>query len=264
VNRFLIHALEPDGASVRTWLFNEPVVALALTEEPGRLLVALGSKLIFWNAADDSRVDQGFALAEAPGARLNDGRAGPEGAFWVGSMGNNVGPNGEALEVPPGRGVLMRIGVDGAVTRHKSGLGISNTVCWSPDGTRFYFGDTLANTIWVYDYDGATGTIGGERPFFAGFERGVPDGSVVDAEGFLWNCRFGGSCVVRVSPDGEIDRVVEMPVRNATTCAFGGPALDTLYITSSSILTRESDRLAGSLFALRGAGTGLPSYVARI
>jgi sugar lactone lactonase YvrE len=263
VNRFLIHRLNADQA-VRSWFFDEPVTALALTEEPDEWIVALGSRLILWRPSDDSRRELGFKCEGWPQARLNDGRAAPNGDFWIGSMGHNVGPGGEALECPPGLGLLWRIRPDGSASVEKRGLGISNTVCWSPDRRTFYFGDSLRNTIWAYDYDPHTGEIANERPFFAGFDRGGPDGSAVDSEGRLWNCRFGGGCVVCVAPDGRVEDVIEMPVRNITTCAFGGDALKTLYITTASMLSHEPDRLGGSLFALEVDAPGLDSFRARI
>src|SRR5437870_3557068 len=88
--------------------------------------------------------------------------------------------------------------------------------------------------------------------------RGLPDGSAVDAEGYLWNCRFFGGCIVRVAPDGQIDRVVEMPVNNITTCTFGGPDRKTLYVTTASIQAPPSDRLAGSLYAIDTEVAGQP------
>lgn len=248
VNRFLLHALDARTNAVRSWHFDEPVVALSLTEEDDDLLVALGSKLILWNKRTDSRRDHGFRCARSPDARLNDGRAGPGGEFWIGSMANNVGKDGEANDARPGLGELYCIRRGASPKLHKSGLGISNTVCWSPDNRLFYFGDTLENTIWAYDY--TEHGISGERVFFSDFARGRPDGSATDSQGYLWNCRFGGGCVVRVAPDGAIDRVIDMPVRNITTCAFGGDELCTLYITTASILGGDADRLGGSLFAL--------------
>jgi sugar lactone lactonase YvrE len=149
VNRFLTHSYDPRTSDVRSWFWEEPVVALSLTSEPGTMLVAIGSKLVLWRPEDDSRRDHGYQHPGWPESRLNDGRAGPDGAFWIGSMGNNVGPNGEPGEVPPDLGVLVRIAPGGGpVSEHKRGIGISNTVCWSPDRTRFYFGDTPRNSIW--------------------------------------------------------------------------------------------------------------------
>jgi sugar lactone lactonase YvrE len=263
VNRFLIHRLDA-AERVSSWFFDEPVTALSLTGTPGLWLVALASRLILWRPDDDSRRDQGFRLAEWPTARLNDGRAAPNGDFWIGTMANNVGPNGEPGEAPFGHGVLHRLEPGGRASVQKRELGISNTVCWSPDHRTFYFGDTQQNTIWAYDYDQAAGEIANERPFFTGFERGVPDGSAIDAEGRLWNCRFDGGCVVCVAPDGRIDQVLEVPARNVTTCAFGGPDLSTLYITTAAMMTTPADRLAGSLFAYEADVPGLESFEARL
>lgn len=263
VNRFLIHRIDAERR-VTSWLFDEPVTALSLTNDPDVLLVALASRLIRWRPADDLREELGFSCEGFPRARLNDGRAAPNGDFWIGSMGHNVGPCGEALACEPGQGVLTRLRRAGGPAVYKRNLGISNTVCWSPDEGTFYFGDTLANTIWAYDYDRRSGEISGERVFFSGFERGLPDGSAVDAAGRLWNCRFGGGCVVCVGPDGRVEEVLEMPVRNITTCAFGGADYRRLFITTAAMLTEESDRLAGSLFAVDMETPGLPGYEAVI
>jgi sugar lactone lactonase YvrE len=264
VNRFLIHALDARTNAVRSWLFDEPVVALSLTKDRDELLVALGSQLILWNRKTDARRNHGFRCSGWPDVRLNDGRAGPGGEFWIGSMANNVGRQGEANEAIAGKGELYRVIRSAPPKLFKDKLGISNTVAWSPDNRVFYFGDTMKNTIWAYDYDVSAMTISRERPFFSGFSRGHPDGSAVDSEGYLWNCRFGGGCVVRVAPDGTVDRVVEMPVRNITTCTFGGSDLRTLYITTASILTDQSDRLAGSLFALDVGVPGAAAFRAKV
>jgi sugar lactone lactonase YvrE len=94
-------------------------------------------------------------------------------------------------------------------------------------------------------------------PFFR-TSRGRPDGSTVDAEGYLWNIRFSGGCIVRVSPNGQIDRVVEMPVQNIATCIFGGVDRRTLYATTAAAGAPASDRLAGGLFAIRTTVSGQP------
>ncbi|SDA74045.1 SMP-30/gluconolactonase/LRE family protein [Sinorhizobium sp. NFACC03] len=256
INRFLIHRFDEATRAVRTWLFDEPVVAISLSDEDGRLLVALGSKLIWWWPQIDRREDHGFVLPGAPRVRLNDGRADPAGNFWVGSMKNNVLPDGQLGEVAPGEGILYRIAPDGAVSEWRHGLGISNTLCWSPDRSTFYFGDTLANEIYAFDYDVAEGAIAGERNFFINFDRGSPDGSAIDSEGFLWNCRYGGRCIARIAPDGSLAEAIDMPVTNITTCTFGGADLKTLYITTAG--SGPDERLAGSLYAMRVEVAGLP------
>jgi sugar lactone lactonase YvrE len=257
INRYLIHCYDVAAATTKTWMFEEPVVALALTRTPGKWLVALASRLIWWHPSSDLRLDQGFFLPDFPGVRLNDGRAGPNGDFYIGSMKNTVDVPADPKFEMATAGRLFRIGRDGVdVLRER--VGISNTVCWSPGRERFYFGDSFANVIRMYDYDPRGGGIENEREFFAGFARGLPDGSAIDREGFLWNCRYGGSCIVRVAPDGRVDRIVEMPVKNVTTCTFGGPMLETLYITTARGGDLASGRLAGSLFALAVDTPGLP------
>jgi sugar lactone lactonase YvrE len=256
VMRFLVHRFECASGALRSWHFDEPVVALSLTSDPDRMLVALGSKLIYWWPKTDLRRDHGFHLEGYPRVRLNDGRADPLGNFWLGSMKNNMDADAELTEGGRGEGVLLRIAPDGTATEFRRGLGISNTLCWSPRGDRFYFGDSLENEIYAYDY--SDGAVSNERTYFRGFERGIPDGSAIDSEGHVWNCRFGGGCIVRIGPEGQIDRVVDMPVANVTTCTFGGDDLKTLYITSATVAAPRGNRLAGSLFSMRVDVPGLP------
>lgn len=255
INRFLIHRFDEDSSATRSWLFDEPVVALSLTVEAGRMLVCLASKLIWWWPATDRRMDHGFRLEGFPRVRLNDGRTDPFGNFWVGSMKNNVLPDGELGEAGPGEGKLFRIRPDGSVTVFVEGIGISNTLCWSPDRRTFYFGDTLDNVVWAFDYD--PGQITNRRDHFRGWDRGLPDGSAIDAEGTLWNCRFGGGCIARVGPDGKLRGAIDIGVPNVTTCVFGGVDLRTLYVTTASIVTPPGHRLAGSLFRLRTDTPGM-------
>jgi sugar lactone lactonase YvrE len=256
INRFLIHRYDLTSGCLRSWFFDEPVVAISLTSKPDQMLVALASKLIKWWPATDRRRDFGFALPGSPRVRFNDGRTDPAGNFWVGSMKNNVLADGELGDAGPGEGLLYRVDRGGRVTEWRKDLGISNTLCWSPDRGTFYFGDTLANEIYSYDY--ADGAISNERVFHNGFGRGAPDGSAIDSAGYLWNCRFGGGCILRLAPDGSLDRVIEMPVQNITTCTFGGPDLKTLFITTASIVSPPGNRLAGSLFALDVETPGMP------
>ncbi len=258
INRFLIHRFDPTNNNVKSWFFEEPVTALSLTDRDDTLAVALGSRLLFWKPASDERNDHGFHLAGWPAVRMNDGRSDPRGSLWLGSMRNNVNPDGSSSEAGGTDGVLVRIDPNGDVTEWKREVGIANTVAWSPDHTRFYFADTLDNRIWSYQYDQATGNISDERTLLHGFERGLPDGSTVDSEGYLWNCRYGGKCIVRISPAGAIDRIIEMPVSNITSCTFGGSDLQTLYITTAANGAPAGQRFAGGLFSLRASIKGQP------
>ena len=258
INRFLVHRYDPRHGTTKTWFFDEPVTALALTCREERLAVVLGSRLVVWNPERDERRDHGFRMPGWPAVRSNDARPDPRGSLWVGSMRNNVRPDGSAGECGGTDGVLYRIDPDGKVTEWAREIGISNTLAWSPDGTRFYFADTLTNVISVYRYDGATGAIADPQPFFAGFERGSPDGSAMDRAGYLWNCRYGGGCIVRLSPEGAIDRVIEIPAANVTSCTFGGEDYRTLYVTTAGVGGPAGDRLGGCLFAIRSEVAGMP------
>jgi sugar lactone lactonase YvrE len=259
INRFLIHRLDPQDRAVKSWFFDEPVTALVLTDRDDTLAVALGSRLLFWKPASDERRDHGFRLQGWPAVRLNDGRADPRGSLWLGSMRNNVSPDGSPGQDAGGSdGILVCIDPDRSVKEWKRDIGIANTVAWSPDHKRFYFADSLDNRIWAYSYDEQTGAIEGEQTFLHGFERGLPDGSAVDSEGYLWNCRYSGKCIVRVAPDGRIDRILEMPVTNITSCTFGGRDLRTLYITTAASGAPPEERLAGGLFSIRTIAPGQP------
>ena len=265
INRFLIHRFDAATGAVKSWFFDEPVVSLGLTDRPGLLVAALGSRIVLWRPADDTRADFATPEKKVPRSRLNDGRPGPDGCFWVGSMFNNVGPDGGDIPITDGSlGTLYRVDSGGRAVVFKDKVGISNTICWSPDRRHFYFADTLRNELCVWNYDEAKGAIANERPFFNGFERGGPDGSSIDSEGYLWNARYGGGCVVRLTPDGKIDRVVDLPVGNITNCAFGGTDLKTLYITTAQGGSGPVERLAGSLYALAVEVPGLPADTFRL
>lgn len=251
INRFLVHRFTRADECVRTWLFDEPVTSVGLTEREDALIVVLGSKVILWEPEADRRSAPIFRLDGWPKVRLNDARVDPRGSLWMGSMRNNVNADGSPGEAGGRDGMLYRLDPDGAVTEWCRDIGIANTLAWAPDRERFYFGDTLQNVIWAYDYDASSGSISNQRPFLQDFDRGLPDGSCVDEQGYLWNCRYYGSCIVRVAPSGDVDCVVEMPVQNVTSCAFGGADGKTLYATTARSEKTPHDRLAGGLFAIR-------------
>jgi L-arabinonolactonase len=190
---------------------------------------------------------------DKPETRLNDGRTDRQGRFIAGGM--NEGPG-------PARSSVLRVDPDGSVTTIITDVACANSTCFSPDGQRMYFADTPLRQVWVYDYDAASGTPRNRRVLadFAG-EPGIPDGSCVDADGGVWNAEWQGRRVVRILPDGKIDRVVEIPTLSPTCCAFGGQGLDTLYVTSSRLeMTPEqlaAEPLAGALFAFKPGVRGV-------
>lgn len=273
INGFAIRRFVPATGEVTSWKFDAPVTALAQTSIDGWLLVAAGGRLLLWSANGDRRVEFVAVEGDWPNHRLNDGAADAEGNFWVGSMRNNVAVDGSEVKAEGFTGSLYRVTPDGNVSVRDSEFGITNTVVWSPDVATFYSGCTIRNVIWAYDYstDGAKSNVRNRRVFLEKIDAGLPDGSAVDEEGFVWNCRWGGKCILRISPAGEVVEKIEMPVSNVTNCAFGGETGRTLFITTAS-MGAESEELAGNLFAMqipvRGAEVGkfriLAEWAARL
>ena len=185
--------------------------------------------------------------------RSNDGASDIKGRFWFGTMQNNLDEEGNDIPITKHSGSLYRLDIDLTLDKIESNLGIPNTFIWNPDNTKFYFTDSMEEIIYSYDFDEESGEITNKTKF-ATFNRGIPDGSTMDSEGFVWNCRWGGSCVVRLDPLGRVDRVLEVPVENVTNCVFGGKDLKTLFITTARQgLSKEYVKkkpYAGSLFAI--------------
>ena len=218
-----------------------------------QLVAAFTNGFAFLDLERGTRDDIAPFEPDQPTTRLNDGRTDRQGRFIAGGM------NEDGLKRTSS---VWSLAPDLSLTRLIDRVGCANSTCFSPDGRTMYFADSAGTEIWAYPYDPATGTLGPRRPFATlAPNRGVPDGSCVDAEGCLWNAVWEGYRVERYAPDGRLDRVVEVPVRKPTCCAFGGPDLDTLFITTSrldepeDILAREPK--AGGLFAVRPGVRGL-------
>jgi sugar lactone lactonase YvrE len=167
------------------------------------------------------------------------------------------------MDTTPGHGSLYRLDPDGGVTRMDEGFQVSNGLGWSPDNRHFYFTDSGQKRIYVYDFDLDRGLVANRRTFVQLPDGvGSPDGLAVDAEGFVWSAHWDGWCITRYDPDGKVDRVFNLPVPRPTSCAFGGPDLTTLFVTSARI--RLSARqlaeapLSGSVFAIQTGVRGLP------
>lgn len=191
---------------------------------------------------------------QLPANRLNEGVVGPDGAFWVGTMQNNINDDDSPRDISADTGSIYRYTAEGGLRQVSNDrFGITNTFAF-PSRGELLTADTLANTIFSYQI-GPEGQLSGRRLVMSGFPRGLPDGSCLDAEGRLWTARVaGGSCLTRLSADGRVDKVVELPCSWPTSCTFGGPDLATLYVTSARF-TLTADQLAanpqeGGLFAL--------------
>lgn len=187
------------------------------------------------------------------GLRLNDGRVDPMGRFWAGAMAETSGAVGTAC--------LYSLG-DSAVRTHVRGLSIANGLCWSPDGRWLYLADSARRLIWRYAYDQPTGTIS-ERVEFARTDgETCPDGAAVDTSGCVWSAQWGGSAVVRYTPEGRVDQIVHLPVSQPTCVCFGGEDSDLLFVTTARI-GLSSDALAseagaGDVLVYNVGAQGMP------
>lgn len=201
-----------DGSSLETQRFDEYIGCLAPTTD-GDVVVGLASRVAL--------ASTGATLARFPHAadvRANEGACDPEGRLWIGTM---------QLDERPGAAALYRLDGDRLVEQLE-GLTISNGLGWHSDGSRMWFIDTPTRKIVQFDYDGA---LGAQRTLVEVEEgAGFPDGLLVDDEDCLWVALWGGSSVRRYTPDGELDRIVELPAEYPTACAIGGT---TLYVTTA-------------------------------
>ena len=218
----------------------------------GGAVVGLRDRVVLWDFGGPFRT---LAIVEPDLVRnrLNEGRVAPDGTFWVGTMRDNLNPDGTQRDLDCSSGAVYRVAADGAVTRlTPNEFGITNTMAWTKDG-RFLVGDTLKNEIYAYHLK--NGGLSDKRLHVAPFARGLPDGSCLDSDDGLWNCRVvGGRAVARFRPDGSFDRLAELPCSWPTSCTFGGADMSTLYVASARF-TMSAEHLAanpqeGALFAL--------------
>jgi sugar lactone lactonase YvrE len=258
INRCLLHCLDLATRVVRTSSFDQPVTSVQPTTDKDTLLVVLGGRAILWRPADTRIENTLFELSTWPKVRCNDAGISPGGDLWIGTMQNNIGESGETLPVNQASGELLQVTANGAAHVWISEVLIANTVTWSPDGSLLYFADTLRNEISVYSFDASTQEISARRSFHAAHSRGLPDGSAVDSEGHLWNCRYGGGCIVRFAPNGRVDQIIETPVANPTSCVFGGDDLRTLFFTSAGEGKQPGGPTDGGLFCVRTRVAGHP------
>lgn len=250
-----IFRLDPATGLIERRGMNSLIGSIGLrTAGTGALVVAMQDGLHFVNFDTGETLPVVDPETDLPENRFNDGRTDRQGRYWTGTMSD--------VRRDP-TGTLYRLDVDHSVARIRGDVIVPNSICWSPDSLVMYFADTYRDRIMRYRFDPETGTLHDEQLFADTSDRpGRPDGSTVDADGFLWNAEFGGGRVVRYAPDGRIDRVIPLPVSQPTSCTFGGKDLATLFITSAhqrlSAEARTAQPLAGNVFAVSPGVKGLP------
>jgi sugar lactone lactonase YvrE len=240
-----LFAADASGSVRASWTFERFPSAAGIVDKD-TLVVAQAGSIVRLELDTGRKTHLVDLEPDLPGNRSNDGRVNRAGGLWVGTMEHDeVAYSGSVYQYR-----------NGALKRLFGDIRIPNSTCFSPDGTIAYFTDTPNKIIMQRRIDPATGEPVGFWSVFADTsgDPGAPDGSVVDAEGYLWNARWGGNRVIRYAPNGKVDREVLLPVSQVTCPAFGGPDLKTLLITSASknlsaeALAREPH--AGSVFAI--------------
>lgn len=221
-----------------------------------QLLLALRSGFGWLDRATGTLTRIHDPEAHLPNTRFNDGKCDPQGRFWAGTMVEGG---------PRGAGALYCLDTHLRVTKHLDGVSCSNGLVWSRDGHCFYYIDTPTRQVARFDFDGQSGSLGHRQVAVEiPHDLGSPDGMAIDEQDHLWIALFGGGKVIRVDPStGAIDLEVVVPATNVTSCAFGGPDLDELYITTARV-GRPTDALAaeplaGSLFRAKVPARGVPS-----
>lgn len=248
-----LQSFSPSTGQIQAWTRDCTFLGSQALTQSGRTLVAQDLSLLTL----DSPGTPGEQLIEVETGldnRLNDGRVDAKGRLWIGTMDNQ-------LHRPTGS--LYRIDPDGASMKIVDDVVVSNGITFSPDNKRLYFTDTRRHLTYVFTLDPEDGVVTNRQVFADHRDTGDrPDGACIDADGCVWTAFFAGGRVVRYTPNGDIDRVIELPVTNPTCISFGGADLRTLYITTARKFLDDrqlaDEPLAGSLLAIHGVGQGLP------
>ena len=247
-----VHRLDPATGAAARWDMPSPVGSVGLGA-PGHLIAALQDGFYDLDLADGA-LHPLWTTTALPSTRFNDGKMDRTGRYLCGTMQVEDG-------APPGS--LYRLSAGGVCEKLETGIGVSNALCFSPGGDWLYFTDSRVGMIWSYPYDVATGAVGPRIDLIDTHAiAGSPaDGATVDSEGCIWAALVRTGQLARFTPDGRLDRLIDVPVPHPTCPTFGGEALDVLYVTSISASGRlqSTHPEAGRMLAITGLGvTGLP------
>jgi len=240
-----LYRYDPIARALESFELPERLGSFGMVEGSERIIAAFESGFAFYHPESGQLDWIERPEHAAANVRFNDGRVDRQGRFWAGSMVEGAGP-------PTGK----LYSLTGSSSRvHLTGIAISNSLCFSPDGRQLYFADTPHRLILRYDLDPATGALSNRQVFARTPAGAYPDGSQVDAQGYLWNAHWGAGRIVRYAPDGSISGAIEVPASQVSCVAFGGRQLDLLFVTSARVdLTPTqlaSEPNAGDLFIYR-------------
>lgn len=254
-----VHSCTLDGADHRQWAVPNHV-GFAVPAEDGTIIAGVRDGLVVLDPETGGTRTLHALESDRPEQRFNDGKTDQQGRLWFGSMHND---GSQPV------GALYRYDGDSAPVVIETGIGTSNGLGWSPAGDLLYYTDSATHEIASYDFDAVTGAVGNRRVFATDPVSILPDGLAVDSEGFIWSAKWNGGTVVRYRPDGNVDRVIEMPISRPTSCAFAGPNLTTLVITSAvdgdpATTAPDPAELPGAIFLIEVSVPGLPETPSRV
>lgn len=228
-------------------------------EKVGGFALQADGKLLLFRVNDiavlspDGTVASLHRFEDSGSARFNDVIADPEGRVFAGTIGKDDKSGG-----------LFRIERDGTIQLLFRGTGVSNGMGFSPDLKAFYWTCSTRRRIFAFDYDRETGALTNERLFYrANDDEGIPDGLTVDRDGSIWSARWDGFAVVKHRPDGSVESRTSFPVAKISSLCFGGPKLDTFYLTTAGG-SLESDSADGCIFAWSAGTSGREEFRSRI
>jgi len=255
-----LHRYRPSDGKTAEYSF-EQKIGCALPAEDGSWVLGLADGFYRFDPKSGCATLMVHTKDENPSNRLNDGKCDPTGRIWAGTMSSKWQRDGNLYTLETGTELSVRL----------PGVVCSNGLAWNAEATMMYYIDSYERIVHAFDYDSTTGNITNQRAaiIFSENEQGGPDGMSIDSEGMLWIGHWGGWQVGRWNPHtGEKLAMVEIPVHNVTSCAFGGEQLDELYITTTTTgndgMDMSEQPLAGGLFKVKLDVKGLPVHRAKL
>ncbi|MEM7445327.1 MAG: SMP-30/gluconolactonase/LRE family protein [Pseudomonadota bacterium] len=254
VSRFDLSA----GRQTGVWIAPSRVGCVALTTDPGTLLVAAGATISTLDLATGGTETVAELPIDTARFRANDGRVDRLGRLWIGTMIDDIHAPDQFRD-----GQLFRVDPDSTVVPSGFEFELPNGLAWSGDGSLMYLNDTTAQTTYVFDYDLASGAVSNRRVLYDhGAGEGFPDGLSIDADGNLWSAQWDGWNIRKISPEARLLAEIPMPVRRPSSASFFGDALDRIVVTSATVDFQMKDFIdspdAGSLFTMPANATGVP------
>ena len=255
IGNMRLYQMTLPGHDLHSWVFESEVGSLGLAAS-GRLVVALRDRVILFDPQSEARQELCRIEENEPHTRLNDGKVGPDGAFWVGTMYDH--PDKKPL------GALYRVDPAGRAEKKVDGIVTSNGLAWTADGETMFFSDTRGPWIDRWRFDRWTGEMTERRRFAEPGENGTPDGGACDAEGFYWSAGNSAGRINRFASDGRLVLSEAAPVPAPTMICFGGPDFRTMFLTSlregKSAEELAQAPLSGGLFAAESPVAGFAAW----